>query len=761
MKRIVLLISALATVLVLGVFAIAQVERAVQEPTSGESPITGPSLTAPAAPDAEASAASPGVRPGLLPPDPHVNPLRSARRIFPSDGIRTAAVAPEDQQLVPKSPPHAQTSEVLKTSEVFGTGSKSAGSAMPRSGSEERVFPSRSASPTAPVDPFGLRTRPEAKTDSTLRTNTAASPLARSEADDTVSAPNLAQKKEELPSPVLTAPPSGSQRPLTDDVAAKPLKEPEAGAAPAGRPDPTAARTSRGSEPALLSPGSSSISPVPRSSAGGPAGHAVPSVEPGMAEAGRPEASRAGEGTGKPGAKHIDGPQAPQLTIQKTAPPEIQVGRPATFQIRLKNTGPVLAQAVELRDVVPKGTRLIGTSPRANPGVRGELVWQLGSLKPGDEVAVEVQLMPIEEGPIGSVATVSFSAEASATTIATKPQLALKLVAPAKVLIGEELTLAITITNTGSGIARKVIIDERVPPGLQHASGPELEYEVGDLKPGESKQLDLKVTAVQPGPVTNVLVARADVNVKTEDRWDLEVLSPQLELGVEGPKRRFLDREASYVVSVSNPGTAPAKQVELTAQLPPGLKFVRANNSGQYDDATRSVHWLLQELPVKETGTVEVVTIPVNIGQERLLVRGAAERGIAAQKEHPVIIDGIAAVMFEVADTRDPVEVNGETNYEIRVLNQGSKESTNVQITVALPPDLRVVAAEGPTRRIGDGNQVAFEPLPRLAAKADTTYRVRVQGLKPGDQRVRVQLLTDEIRTPITKEESTRVYSDQ
>lgn len=480
-----------------------------------------------------------------------------------------------------------------------------------------------------------------------------------------------------------------------------------------------------------------------------------------MAEAGRPEASRAGEGTGKPGAKHIDGPQAPQLTIQKTAPPEIQVGRPATFQIRLKNTGPVLAQAVELRDVVPKGTRLIGTSPRANPGVRGELVWQLGSLKPGDEVAVEVQLMPIEEGPIGSVATVSFSAEASATTIATKPQLALKLVAPAKVLIGEELTLAITITNTGSGIARKVIIDERVPPGLQHASGPELEYEVGDLKPGESKQLDLKVTAVQPGPVTNVLVARADVNVKTEDRWDLEVLSPQLELGVEGPKRRFLDREASYVVSVSNPGTAPAKQVELTAQLPPGLKFVRANNSGQYDDATRSVHWLLQELPVKETGTVEVVTIPVNIGQERLLVRGAAERGIAAQKEHPVIIDGIAAVMFEVADTRDPVEVNGETNYEIRVLNQGSKESTNVQITVALPPDLRVVAAEGPTRRIGDGNQVAFEPLPRLAAKADTTYRVRVQGLKPGDQRVRVQLLTDEIRTPITKEESTRVYSDQ
>jgi uncharacterized repeat protein (TIGR01451 family) len=182
--------------------------------------------------------------------------------------------------------------------------------------------------------------------------------------------------------------------------------------------------------------------------------------------------------------------------------------------------------------------------------------------------------MPVDEGEIGSVATVSFSADASARTIATKPQLVLKIAAPSKVLIGEEVALAITITNTGSGVAHKVVLDERVPAGLQHAAGPELEYEVGDLKPNESRQLDLKLTAVQPGTVTNVLVARGDVNVKVEDRWSVEVLAPQLELSVEGPKRRFLDREASYVLSVSNPGTAPARQVEIVTQLPPGLKFV-------------------------------------------------------------------------------------------------------------------------------------------------------------------------------------------
>jgi hypothetical protein len=39
-------------------------------------------------------------------------------------------------------------------------------------------------------------------------------------------------------------------------------------------------------------------------------------------------------------------------------------------------------------------------------------------------------------------------------------------------------------------------------------------------------------------------------------------------------------------------------------------------------------------------------------------------------------------------------------------------------------------------------------------------FRVRAQAIAPGDQRVRVQILSDDIRLPITKEESTQVYSD-
>ncbi len=466
------------------------------------------------------------------------------------------------------------------------------------------------------------------------------------------------------------------------------------------------------------------------------------------------------EGSGVPGARELEGPQTPQIVVQKMAPPEVQVGKPAVFEIHLKNTGQVPAQNVEVRDEIPKGTRLLDTQPKASRGVRGELVWSLGTVKPNEEVRLQVQLMPTDEGVLGSKATVTFGAEASARTVSTKPMLVLKTAAPPRVQIGDEITLQITVSNPGTGVAHQVVLEERVPPGLQHPAGSDLVYEVGSLKPGESRQLELKLVAVQAGVIANVLTARGDANLKAEDRVELEVLAPQLDIALEGPKRRYLEREATYTVSISNPGTAPARQVELIAQLPPGLKFVSANNAGYYQEATRTVHWTLEELPSKETGSVQLTTVPIEPGQHLLRLRSTADKGLSVEKELPVIIEGIASPSFQITDTSDPVEVGGETTYQIRVFNQGSKAASNVQLSVLLPPELRVVAAEPGVRQSADPGRVVFDPLQRLAPKAETTYRIRVQAIKPGNHRVRAQLSADEME-PVTKEESTRVYSDE
>jgi uncharacterized repeat protein (TIGR01451 family) len=466
------------------------------------------------------------------------------------------------------------------------------------------------------------------------------------------------------------------------------------------------------------------------------------------------------EGTGRPGDPKLSGSQAPALTIEKTAPPEIQIGKPAKFVIKVRNAGSAVAHDVEIHDTIPQGTQFIEATPPAERQ-QGLLVWGLGALKPGDEQRVELQLMPTAEGEIGSVATVHFRAEASVRTVATKPMLEVDVNGPDRVMKGQQVTLKIKLTNPGTGAATGVVLTESVPEGLSHAQGSELELDIGTLKPGQTCEKELALMAVAPGIVTNVVTAHGDANLNTEVQTEVEVVAPQLQVGLAGPKRRYLERNATHNISVSNPGTASAKDIELVAVLPKELKFVAANNGGQFDAATRSVYWSLEELPPQETGTVELTTLPVTPGDAKLLIKSTAQQNLSDQREEVLAIEGLAALNFQLSDTSDPVEAGGQTSYEIRVTNQGSKAATGVRLVALVPREMKPLSAEGPVRYQIEGDRVIFEPLKQLAPKADTVYSVKVQALEPGDLRLQVQISTDDIREPITKEESTRVYGDE
>ncbi len=464
-------------------------------------------------------------------------------------------------------------------------------------------------------------------------------------------------------------------------------------------------------------------------------------------------------GTGLPN-RQWEGPQTASVEIEKQAPEEIQIGKPAVFVVLVKNTGRVPATDVEVIDLVPKGTRLLQTRPAARVMPGGRVVWQLDVIQPGEQRQVQMEVLPLVEGEVGSVATVRYSAASSARTVATRPELRLQVQAPRKVHVGNEVTLQITISNPGTGPATGVILTEHVPEGLQHPIGNVLEYEVGDLKPKETRQLELTLKAVKPGRVINHLVARGDGQLRDEARNPIEVIAPDLRVAVKGPRFRYLEREATYQITISNPGTAPAKEIELAAQIPPGFKFLEANNYGEFDANTRTVYWSLVELPPGQSGTVTLRLRPEESGQHELLVEAKAQHDLIHRVQHRIKVEGVAALRFEVADIDDPVEVGGETFYEITVVNQGTKAATEIQLVALLPEGLQPIGAQGPVRFRIAGRQVLFDRLPRLSPKAQTTYRIRVRGVRPGDHRIRVQMVSAELRAPVVKEESTRVFGD-
>src|SRR4029078_1226602 len=112
----------------------------------------------------------------------------------------------------------------------------------------------------------------------------------------------------------------------------------------------------------------------------------------------------------------------------------------------------------------------------------------------------------------------------------------------------------ITVSNPGTGPATGVIIEEDVPAGLAHVAGSQLEYEVGILRAGESKRLELSLRAEKAGIVQNVIQARGEANLAAKHVVQIEVVAPQLQVSVEGPKRRFLERAATHALQCSQPG---------------------------------------------------------------------------------------------------------------------------------------------------------------------------------------------------------------
>jgi len=534
------------------------------------------------------------------------------------------------------------------------------------------------------------------------------------------------------------------------DVSAPPAHLPigEPGRALEPAPPPVAAATPAGLPHATVSPFA-----------------AAPPLGPGRTAAPVAAAAAGLAGQGVPGPIQLEGVQAPQLAVEKRGPKEIQVGKPARYEVIVRNVGSATAHEVLLRDAVPKGTSLIATTPPASPAegpvASTDLVWALGVLPPGGEARVLMELMPESEGEVGSVASVSFRADATLRARATKPQLTIDCVQPQPVRIGGDVQVTITVSNPGSGDATGVVLEAFLPETVSHRAGRELEFDVGRLRPGDTKTIDLVLGTSGAGSQPAQFIARADGGIEVDRPVPIPVTAPTLDVSIDMPARRFLQRPATCSIAMLNAGTASARSVELAAQLPAGVKFVRANNAGWHDERTHRVLWNLEELPAGETGVVEVVVMPVQAGEQRIAAAARSADGPSDQAVHVCQVEGLAALAFQVGDSEDPIEVQGVAEYVVRVANEGTKAASGVRLAATLVGDLEPIDADGPGRHRIENLAVEFEPLAKLGPGEEVVYRIRARGRRSGHQRVQVQLASEDTPTPITKEEVTSFYDDR
>jgi uncharacterized repeat protein (TIGR01451 family) len=327
-------------------------------------------------------------------------------------------------------------------------------------------------------------------------------------------------------------------------------------------------------------------------------------------------------------------------------------------------------------------------------------------------------------------------------------------------VVGQPSVCEVRVVNRGNGPAHNVTLKVQLAAGLDHAQGSQLAYQIGTLDGGAARRVQVPVTGHAPGKYRVACVAMVGKQSAAEAEAQLALKSATLELAVEGPKLRFVDRKASYVVKVHNPGPVAVDNVQLAEAIPSGFRFVEASSGGSFDRASRQVAWFVGRLEANETISVGVELIATEPGEHRLAATVKSDSGASGKAEATTKVEGTSTVVLDVVETDDPVEVAGETMYQIRVTNQGTQAARKVQVAAVLPPEVKLVQAKGATAAGIDEQQIVFQPLQSLAPGRTEIFEVRVKCQQPGNVRFRAYLRTEESRVPVVEEETTRIYSD-
>jgi uncharacterized repeat protein (TIGR01451 family) len=492
-----------------------------------------------------------------------------------------------------------------------------------------------------------------------------------------------------------------------------------------------------------------------------------------------------------PAAAALPARTTPSVVVETVCPETVSFGQEYTYKLIVRNGGTAGVGNVRVENEIPAGARFVSCDPQGE--VNGDqIVWALGGMEAGAEKHLTVKVKAGDEGEARTRATVTFAAAVSARTHVTRPRLTAAVRGPESARAGEEATFQIKVNNTGSGPANRVLVQAVLSDGLYHPQaqkGGLIEAELPMVKAGEERVVALKVAAAKAGLQTLQIVTTADGSQDATAKAAMNVVEPMLVVRQTGPNKCLVGgTDPTFEIELANPGTAATDPVQVQSLLPDGFEFATASDAGALaPNNPRTVTWKLPSLPaggtrkvslrVKAVSAVETAhlrtvaqAVPAEVTPASATggspgVRPAG-RGLEARAESVIAAEGVAAIRFDVTGLENPVMVGREATYEIKVTNRGTGPCHNVQLVGVLADGTEFVGATtGAANQAAgvraQGQQVVFEPIAVLGVRAEQVFRVRVKAAAPGELRFRVQLTSDQLRTPLVKEESTTFYAEQ
>jgi uncharacterized repeat protein (TIGR01451 family) len=411
-----------------------------------------------------------------------------------------------------------------------------------------------------------------------------------------------------------------------------------------------------------------------------------------------------------------------------------------------------------------------GNPQASQNGSNGGSQWSIDKLQPGESKEITVTALGDKEGTSKVCISVDYKPTLCVATKFTKPEIQVTKEAPEKADICHPVEIRYTVKNTGSGVARKVVVTDDLPEGLTSDENSKVKREVGDLQPGQTRDFTVTVQPAKTGEFGSRAEANAEGDLHARSNEETtRIVQAQLTADITGPSAQYVGEPMTYQAHVKNEGDATAPDARLRIDVDDACRIVRMSKSEPQgvtpQESGKTLSWNFGDL---EPGAERTVSFTVVSRQEAELkhiahataacaVGGDLAKAATDTKQVTTAMLTFPALLLEMVDEVDPVKVGDEERYAIVVRNQGSGPDNNVRIKLQIPDQFEFVGASGSSRAEADGNTINFEPIDTLGPKAKAGWTVRLKAKKPGDVRTKVELNSEYLDSAVPELEPTRV----
>jgi uncharacterized repeat protein (TIGR01451 family) len=447
------------------------------------------------------------------------------------------------------------------------------------------------------------------------------------------------------------------------------------------------------------------------------------------------------------------------VSLQVRVPANVSAGKELEYHLYVRNLTTAAAHHVRVRDRLPANATFVHATPEPTSRTP-DLIWDLGTLEGGASRDIVIVLQPDGSGEVKTCAHVQFEHGQCVSTQITRPNLVVQMFGPSQASINEPLTYRIDLRNTGTAAAEAVVLLASLPEGLESIGlkNP-LTWDLGTVAPGQVISKEYQALARKTGSLCSLGKATAAGALHAECQSCVTAGEPKLQLEVKGPERGLVNRPATLLLTVSNPGTGTASNVVVDCLPPPGASVRSVSDGGGM--AGNRVKWLLGPLKASERRTVQLMLNVPEAGEALFQASAAADRLDAVPGEARARFTAVTGLTAEIIVKDNPVEVGTQTSYLVTIHNQGDAPASRVGVICQIPEQMSVTNATGQSSHRVEGQKVTFEALASLPPHGQATYEINVTPHDAGDGRFQVELTADQLSAeagPVRRQQSVTIY---